>query len=61
MTQQTRFDVLHLERLFEERVRLQVEHTQAEVHAGMEISVNLVELIVAKWLFCNGRSGLAIG
>jgi hypothetical protein len=61
MSEKPRLDVLSLERFLQQRVLTKVEHTQAQVHAGMEVAVDLVDLILAERLIGHGSSGSAIG
>ncbi|KAG9954467.1 D-xylulose 5-phosphate/D-fructose 6-phosphate phosphoketolase, partial [Aureobasidium melanogenum] len=50
VSKETRLDVLNLERFLEKRVLSEVKHTQAQVHAGMEVAIDLVDLILAEGL-----------
>jgi hypothetical protein len=61
MSKETRLDVLDLERFLQQRVLTEVEHTQAQVHAGMEVTVHLVDLILAERLVGHSSPGSAIG
>jgi hypothetical protein len=60
MSEETRLDVLDLEWFFQQRVLAQVEHTQAQVHTGLEVAVHLVNLFLAERLAADGCSGSAI-
>jgi len=42
--------------LFQQRVRLEVEHAQAQVQRSVPIAIVLVNLLFAQWLVCDGRS-----
>jgi hypothetical protein len=61
VSKETRLDVFNLERFLEQRVFSKVEHAQAQVHAGMEVTVDLVDLILAERLVGHCSSSSAKG
>jgi len=56
MTQETGLEMLGGERLGEERVLAEVEHTHAEIHAGAEPGIIFAELIGAERSTFGGGS-----
>lgn len=56
MPEQTRLDVLDLERLLKQWVVLQVQHTQTKVHTGMEIAIRQLQLLFGEGLVLDSRS-----
>jgi hypothetical protein len=44
MPEQPVLDVLGLERLFEQRISLKIDHAEREVFAGSPVSIDLFEL-----------------
>lgn len=60
MAQQSRLEVLLLERLSEQRILLEIEHAETQVHGGMEPLGHLVDLILAQRLLVDGRARLGV-
>jgi hypothetical protein len=60
VTQQSRLDVFRRQWLGEQRVLLEVEHTQAEVEGGMEIAGELVDFILAQRLAGDSGASLVV-
>jgi hypothetical protein len=61
VTEQPRLEVLELERLLEQRVVAEVEHTEAEVERCLHVRVGPAELIGGEGLALDGRPGDAKG
>lgn len=60
VTEQPWLDMLFLQWLFKKWILLQIEHTKTEVHGGMKIPSELVELIFAQRLSSNSRACLVV-
>lgn len=60
MAEQSRLDVLLLEWFLQEGVFLEVEHAQAEVHAGVEVAGEFVEFVIVEGLFVDGGAGFGV-
>jgi len=54
-------DVIGLERLFEQRVVLEVDHAQGQVFTGSPIGVGLAELVGGKGGAGDGGAGGSVG
>src|SRR5215469_4720212 len=60
MPKQTILDLLRLQRLAEQWILLQVDHSQAEIIAGAPIDLCVAQFFRTQWLVMNSGSGWSI-
>ena len=61
MSEQPVLDVLRLERFFQQRIVLQIDHAQAQVIAGPPVGIGLAQFLGAERRSWHRGSGLAVG